>query len=82
MHAPGAAASLAKVTGVIVTVRVRSGERGGAEHPPIQPAQRENFRLLGVPWPFSLKSWYAEPGTLSLGGRGNGSFTVGMALSQ
>ena len=32
---PGAAAALAKVTGVIVTVRVALRRAGGAEHPPI-----------------------------------------------
>ena len=35
---PGAAAPLAKVTGMIVTVRVRtSGRRGGAKHPRLGP---------------------------------------------
>ena len=79
---PGAAATLAKVTGVIVTVRVPFRRAGGAEHPPIQPAQRENYRVLGAYWPFSLKPWYAEPVTLSLGDSGNGTFTMTPAVAS
>ena len=65
-----------------MTVRVRLRRAGGAEHPPTKPAQRENFRVLAAYWPFSLKSWYAEPGKLSLGDSGNGTFTVTSAVAS
>ena len=45
---PGAATALAKVTGVIVTARVRLRAAAGCEAPPVRPAQRKFFRCLGV----------------------------------
>ena len=38
---PGAAAPLAKVTGMIVTVRMRLRAAGGCKAPPSRPAQRK-----------------------------------------
>ena len=38
---PGAAAPLAKVTGMIVTVRVRLRAAAGCKAPPSRPAQRK-----------------------------------------
>ena len=40
-HNPGAAAPLAKVTGMIVTVRVRLRAAAGCKAPPSRPAQRK-----------------------------------------
>ena len=40
-YGPGAAAPLAKVTGMIVTVRVRLRAAGGCKAPPSRPAQRK-----------------------------------------
>eukprot|EP00964_Phaeocystis_antarctica_P119935 scaffold83690_cov36-Phaeocystis_antarctica.AAC.1 len=48
---PGAATALAKVTGVIVTARVRLRAAAGCESPPVGPAQRKFFRCLGVKRP-------------------------------
>ena len=50
---PGAATALAKVTGVIVTARVRLRVAAGCEAPPVGPAQRKFFRCLGVKRPVS-----------------------------
>jgi hypothetical protein len=45
---PGGAAPLAKVTGVIVTVRVRLRAAGGFKSPPSRPAQRKFCGVEGV----------------------------------
>jgi len=50
---PGAATALPKVTGVIVTARVRLRAAAGCEAPPVRPAQRKFFRCLGVKRPVS-----------------------------
>ena len=45
---PGAPTALAKVTGMIVTARVRRRAAGGSEAPPFRPAQRKLRGCLGV----------------------------------
>ena len=51
---PGAPTPLAKVPGVIVTVRVVYRAAAGCEAPPpLSPAQRKIFRCLGVKRPVS-----------------------------
>ena len=50
---PGAPTALAKVTGMIVTARVRLRVTAGCEAPLIRPAQRKFFRCLGVKRPVS-----------------------------
>ena len=45
--------ALAKVTGVIVTARVRLRAAAGCEAHPLRPAQRKFFRCLGVKRPVS-----------------------------
>ena len=50
---PGAPTPLAKVTGMIVTARVRLRVTAGCEAPLIRPAQRKFFRCLGVKRPVS-----------------------------
>ena len=46
--APGAAAPLAKVTGMIVTVRVRLRAAGGAKHPRLGPRSGNLRGLRGL----------------------------------
>ena len=50
---PGAATALAKVTGVIVTARVRLRAAAGCKAPSLRPAQRIFFRCLAVKRPVS-----------------------------
>ena len=50
---PGAPTALAKVTGMIVTARVRLRVTAGCEAPFLRPAQRKFFRYLGVKRPVS-----------------------------